>query len=36
MLADGANSAFGGEKEYLNGRSGMVGKRGNESSANTT
>lgn len=30
MLADGANSAFGGEKEYLNGRSGMVGKRGNE------
>ncbi len=30
MLADSANSAFGGGKEYLNGRSGAVGKRGNE------
>ncbi len=30
MLADSANSAFGGEKEYLNGREGIVGKRGKE------
>lgn len=30
MLADGANSAFGGGKQYLNGRSGKTGKRGNE------
>lgn len=30
MLADSANKAFGGEKDYLNGRSGIVGKRGNE------
>ncbi|MCD8372866.1 MAG: 4-hydroxy-tetrahydrodipicolinate reductase [Clostridia bacterium] len=30
MLADSANSAFGGEKQYLNGRSGSVGKRGAE------
>ncbi|MGN0814499.1 MAG: 4-hydroxy-tetrahydrodipicolinate reductase [Candidatus Coproplasma sp.] len=30
MLADGVNSAFDGEKEYMNGRSGIVGKRGSE------
>lgn len=30
MLADGANSAFENKKEYLNGREGIVGKRGNE------
>ncbi|MDE7453660.1 MAG: 4-hydroxy-tetrahydrodipicolinate reductase [Clostridia bacterium] len=30
MLADSANAAFDGGKEYLNGRSGKVGKRGNE------
>lgn len=30
MLAEGANAAFGGGKSYLNGRSGIVGKRGNE------
>lgn len=30
MLADGVNSAFGGSKEYMNGRNGIVGKRGNE------
>lgn len=30
MLADRANSAFGGEKPYLNGREGQCGKRGNE------
>ena len=30
MLADGANSAFGGRKQYLNGREGQVGKRGKE------
>ena len=30
MLADGVNSAFDGTKEYMNGRSGIVGKRGNE------
>ncbi|MCD8308952.1 MAG: 4-hydroxy-tetrahydrodipicolinate reductase [Clostridia bacterium] len=30
MLADSANAAYGGSKEYLNGRSGSVGKRGNE------
>lgn len=30
MLADSANGAFGGEKPYLDGRSGQVGKRGNE------
>ncbi len=30
MLADGANSAFENKKEYLNGREGNVGKRGNE------
>lgn len=30
MLADGANSAFGGNRDYLNGREGIVGKRGNE------
>lgn len=30
MLAESANSAFGGEKEYLNGRNGIVGKRGKE------
>lgn len=30
MLADSVNAAFNGKKEYLNGRSGNVGKRGNE------
>lgn len=30
MLAESANAAFGGKKEYLNGREGIVGKRGNE------
>lgn len=30
MLADGANEAFGGDKEYLYGREGKVGKRGAE------
>lgn len=30
MLADSANSAFGGSKPYVNGREGIVGKRGNE------
>ncbi|MDE6867950.1 MAG: 4-hydroxy-tetrahydrodipicolinate reductase [Clostridia bacterium] len=30
MLADSANSAFGGDKKYLNGRQGKTGKRGNE------
>lgn len=30
MLADSANSAFGNNKEYVNGREGIVGKRGNE------
>ena len=30
MLADGANSAFENKKEYLNGREGIVGKRGKE------
>ena len=30
MLADSVNSAFDGCKEYLNGRSGNVGKRGKE------
>ena len=30
MLADSANSAFGGTKPYVNGREGIVGKRGNE------
>lgn len=30
MLAESANSAFDGEKSYLNGRSGICGKRGNE------
>lgn len=30
MLADGVNAAFGGRKPYMNGREGMVGKRGNE------
>ena len=30
MLAESANSAFGGSKPYANGRSGIVGKRANE------
>ena len=30
MLAEGANSAFENKKEFLNGRSGIAGKRGNE------
>lgn len=30
MLAESANSAFGGNKPYLNGREGIVGKRKNE------
>lgn len=30
MLAESANSAFGSSKEYINGRSGIVGKRGKE------
>ena len=30
MLADSANSAFGGDKKYLNGREGIIGRRGNE------
>lgn len=30
MLADSASSAFDGGKEYLNGRSGICGKRGSE------
>lgn len=30
MLAESANSAFGGSKPYMNGREGIVGKRGNE------
>ncbi|MCD7729561.1 MAG: 4-hydroxy-tetrahydrodipicolinate reductase [Clostridia bacterium] len=30
MLADSANSAFDGGKQYLNGRSGNTGKRGSE------
>ncbi|MGN0818364.1 MAG: 4-hydroxy-tetrahydrodipicolinate reductase [Candidatus Coproplasma sp.] len=30
MLADGVNSAFDNSREYMNGRSGIVGKRGNE------
>ena len=27
MLADSANSAFGGDKKYLNGREGIIGRR---------
>lgn len=30
MLAESANSAFDGNKSYLNGRGGLIGKRGNE------
>ena len=30
MLAESANSAFNDGKKYLNGRNGLVGKRGNE------
>lgn len=30
MLAESANSAFDGKKPYVNGREGLVGKRGNE------
>ena len=30
MLAESANSAFGNEKPYVNGRAGICGKRGNE------
>lgn len=30
MLADSVNKAFGGTREYMDGRSGIVGKRGNE------
>lgn len=30
MLAESANSAFGNAKPYVNGRDGIVGKRGNE------
>ena len=30
MLAESANGAFGNTKPYLNGRSGLTGKRGNE------
>ncbi len=30
MLAESANSAFDGSKSYLNGRDGLIGKRGNE------
>ena len=30
MLADSANAAFDSNKEYLNGRSGIIGKRKNE------
>lgn len=30
MLAESANSAFGGKKPYVNGRDGIVGKRGSE------
>lgn len=30
MLAESANKAFDGEKPYINGRQGAVGKRGNE------
>ncbi len=30
MLADGVNAAYSGGKQYLNGRNGTVGKRGNE------
>jgi len=30
MLAESANSAFNGEKPYQSGRSGLIGKRGNE------
>lgn len=30
MLADGVNSVFGGEKEIVNGREGICGKRGKE------
>lgn len=30
MLADSANAAFDGSKEYMNGREGIVGKRGRE------
>lgn len=30
MLADSVNAAFGGEKKYIEGRSGKVGKRGGE------
>lgn len=30
MLADSANAAFNNGKKYLNGREGIVGKRGNE------
>lgn len=30
MLADSANSAFENSRKYLNGRDGIVGKRGNE------
>ncbi|MDE7329886.1 MAG: 4-hydroxy-tetrahydrodipicolinate reductase [Clostridia bacterium] len=30
MLAEGANEAFGGGKDYVNGRHGIVGKRGKE------
>lgn len=30
MLAESANAAFNNEKKYLNGREGIVGKRGNE------
>ena len=30
MLAEGANEAFDGHKNYINGRQGIVGKRGKE------
>ncbi|MDE7086920.1 MAG: 4-hydroxy-tetrahydrodipicolinate reductase, partial [Clostridia bacterium] len=30
MLADSANSAFGGQKDFVNGREGICGKRGSE------
>lgn len=30
MLANGANEALGGDRKYLNGREGQIGKRGNE------
>ena len=35
MLAESANSAFGNGKEYLHGRSGIVGKRGKEDRKST-